>query len=140
MRIVLSANFGDLFVTWVAIGSPNISLGLLTDRQVLEHKNELLIIYVSSLYKALSLWYCVAITIFMEVLSMPTITIHDLQEMVKLRQAVIELEQVRILFNALAETTFTKTTDNEAASAFYALEDLFNAKLQYIAQLLPVTT
>ena len=100
----------------------------------------MLIICASWLYKVGSLWYRVAITIFMEVLTMSTITMHDLQEMVKLRQAVVELEQVRILFNALAETTFTKTTDNEAASAFYALEDLFNAKLQYIAQLLPVTT
>lgn len=68
---------------------------------------------------------------------MPTITMHDLQEMVKLRQAVIELEQIRILFAALSETTFTKTTDNEAAAAFYALEDMFNAKLKYITELLP---
>lgn len=70
---------------------------------------------------------------------MPTITISDLQEMVKLRQAIIELEQVRILFEALAETTFTRTTDNEAAAAFYALEELFNAKLHYISGLLPST-
>lgn len=71
---------------------------------------------------------------------MPTITMNELQEMVKLRQAVIELEQVRILFDALAETTFTRTKDNEAAAAFYALEDVFNAKLQYITELIPVHT
>ena len=68
---------------------------------------------------------------------MSTITMNELQEMFKLRQAVIELEQVRILFTALAETTFSRTTDNDAAAAFYALEDLFNAKLRYITELIP---
>ena len=70
---------------------------------------------------------------------MPTITMNELQEMVKLRQAVIELEQVRILISALAETTFTRTTDNEAAAAFYALEELFETKFKYITELLPQT-
>lgn len=71
---------------------------------------------------------------------MPTITVNELQEMVKLRQAVIELEQVRILIAALAETTFTRTTDNDAAAAFFALEEIFDAKFKYIAELLPQTS
>lgn len=68
---------------------------------------------------------------------MPAITMTELQEMVKLRQAVIELEQVRILIDAIVESVVIRTTDEEMASAFYLVQDTFNAKLQYIIELLP---
>lgn len=58
-------------------------------------------------------------------------------EMYLLRDAVIQLEQVRVLFDALEETVFLKTQDNDAANAFYALEDIFKSKLSEISKTLP---
>lgn len=68
---------------------------------------------------------------------MSKITMDGLREVVQLRIVTSELEQVRILFDALADTTFIKTTDNEAAAAFYLLQETFTAKLENIAAMLP---
>ena len=54
---------------------------------------------------------------------MQTITLNELKESMKLRQAIKELEQVHILFDALAETVFIQTTDEKVANAFYLLQD-----------------
>lgn len=68
---------------------------------------------------------------------MQTITLDELKESIKLRQAIKELEQVHILFDALAETVFIQTTDEKVANAFYLLQDTFDAKLESIVGMLP---
>ena len=67
---------------------------------------------------------------------MPTITIAELKENFKLRQAITELEQLRILFEALSETVFIQTTDETIANSFYLLKDTFDAKLTSITEML----
>lgn len=67
---------------------------------------------------------------------MPTITLDELKENFQLRQVIKELEQVHILFDALAETVFIQTTDEKAANAFYLLQDTFDAKLTSITEML----
>lgn len=68
---------------------------------------------------------------------MKSITMSELQESIKIRQAVAELQQVRILFDALAEAVVVRSKDEEMAAAFYLLQDTFNSKFEYIAQLIP---
>ena len=67
---------------------------------------------------------------------MPTITLDELKENFKLRQVIKELEQVHILFDALAETVFIQTTDEKVANAFYLLQDTFEVKLTSITEML----
>ncbi len=67
---------------------------------------------------------------------MQTITLNLIKENFQLRQVIQELEQMRILFEALSETVVIKSTDNQLVNSFYLLQDTFNAKYENIAKML----
>ncbi len=67
---------------------------------------------------------------------MQTITLNLIKENFQLRQVIQELEQMRILFEALSETVVIKSTDNELVNSFYLLQDTFEMKYENIAKML----